>query len=280
MRKGITMKKKIFVLTVAMATVATMFTACGTSSQIEETAEQITEVQEAQADDTAEVEAEVEDETGTEDEAVTGDETVVETENAEAEEMIGDEEWGDYPSNEFESRVGKTSFDSYDEIIGLLEGDEVYAYVDVMGYDGQVLLIADFSYEYEAGVYATTDVTAYTMKNGVCTADTLVTSGGTATPLMIDDQGVILTASHSSVERYCYGENGTGIPAMMMLSSVYATEFDDNGDPTQVSGFVRTVNSLVNDDMKDVEADDIDTYNQMFDEYCNATVIGFTRVSE
>lgn len=274
MRKGITMKKKIFVLTVAMATVATMLTACGTSSQIEETAEQISEVQEAQADDTAE------DETVTEGEAVTGDETVVEADNTEAEEMIGDEEWGDYPSNELECRVERTSFDSYDEIIGLLEGDEAYAYVDVKGYDGQVLLIAEFTYEYEAGVYATTEVTAYTMKNGVCTADTLVTSGGTGTPLMIDDQGVILTASHSSVERYCYGENGTGIPAMMMLSSVYATEFDDNGDPTQVSGFVRTVNSLVNDDMKDVEADDIDTYNQMFDEYCNATVIGFTRVSE
>ena len=274
MRKGITMKKKIFVLTVAMATVATMLTACGTSSQIEETAEQISEVQEAQADDTAEDEAEVEDETVTEGEAVVG------ADDTEAEEMIGDEEWGDYPSNELECRVERTSFDSYDEIIGLLEGDEAYAYVDVKGYDGQVLLIAEFTYEYEAGVYATTEVTAYTMKNGVCTADTLVTSGGTGTPLMIDDQGVILTASHSSVERYCYGENGTGIPAMMMLSSVYATEFDDNGDPTQVSGFVRTVNSLVNDDMKDVEADDIDTYNQMFDEYCNATVIGFTRVSE
>lgn len=43
--------------------------------------------------------------------------------------------------NDIEEKVHKISFESYDEIISLLEGSEGYAYVNVKGYDGDVLAV-------------------------------------------------------------------------------------------------------------------------------------------
>lgn len=196
-------------------------------------------------------------------------------------EAEGDMELGDYPSNDFEARVGKTSFDSYDEIIGLLEGEEAYALVDVKGYDGQVLMVTDYTYDDLLGHIATVECTPYTMKsNGKCTADSALFSGGTANPVAIDDQGVIFTVTHTSVDKSCYGDNGTDNASLMVLASVYADEFDDNGDPTTVSGFVRTKNSLVDDDSVFLEGSEVDIYNQLFDEYTKTEPISFTTVAK
>lgn len=190
-----------------------------------------------------------------------------------------DSELGDYPSNSFEERVGKTSFESYDEIIGLLEGDEAYALVNVKGYDGEVLLVTDYTYDDLLGHIATTECTPYTVKsNGVCSADSLIVSGGTATPVKLDKDGVLCTATHMSVDKSCYGTNGTDDVGIMVLATVYADELDDNGNPKSVGGFVRTENTVVDNDGKDVGSNDTDIYNQMFDDYNNAEEISFTRV--
>ena len=88
---------------------------------------------------------------------------------------VGDMEVGDYPSNALEEREGKTVFDSYDEIIGLLQGDEGYALVKVKGYDGEVLLVAESVYDDLLGHMATVECTPYTIKaDGKATADSLL----------------------------------------------------------------------------------------------------------
>ncbi|MDO4966084.1 MAG: hypothetical protein Q4E51_05190 [Lachnospiraceae bacterium] len=198
-----------------------------------------------------------------------------------SEELIGDEGVGDYPSNAFEERVGKYYFDSYDEIIGLLEGDEAYALVDIKGYDGQVLLVAESAYDDLLGHMATVECTPYTIKaDGRASADSLLVSGGTATPLAMDKEGCVFTASHQEVNKQCYGENGTDNSAMMMMASVRSEDLDDNGIPKSVSGFMRTKNSLVNDDNVFLNGDEIEVWTQLWAEYEKAEPISFTKVSK
>ena len=196
-------------------------------------------------------------------------------------EPVGDEEVGDYPSNAFEERVGKYYFDSYDEIIGLLEGDEAYALVDMKGYDGKVLLVAESVYDDLLGHMATIECTPYTIKaDGKASADSALVSGGTATPIAMDKEGCVFTASHQNVDKQCYGDNGTSNNSMMILTSVYADELDDNGMPKTVSGFKRTKNSLVDDDNVFLNGDEVELWTQIWDEYEKAEPISFTKVSK
>ena len=198
------------------------------------------------------------------------------------EEPSGDMEIGDYPSNELEDRVGKTSFDSYDEIIGLLEGDEAYALVDAKGYDGKVLLVADFTYDDLLGHMATTECTPYTIKSdGRVTADSLIISGGTANPVAMDKEGHFFTASHQSIDKQCYGDNGTDDSAIMNMASISVDEFDDNGMPKSVYGFVRTKNSVgIDDDSVFLNGDEIELWTKLFDEYAKAEPISFIKASK
>lgn len=208
--------------------------------------------------------------------------TVINFFQGEGEAVIeGDMEVGDYPSNALEERAGKTSFESYDEIISLLEGDEAYAYVNIKGYDGKVLLVAENTYDDLLGHIATTECTPYTMKsNGKCTADSLLFSGGTATPLTIDKDGVVFSLTHTSVEKSCYGENGTNDVGIMLLAYVYADELDDNGTPKTVSGFTRTKNSVIDDDSKELEGSEVDIFKNLMTEYEKTEPISFTKINK
>lgn len=194
---------------------------------------------------------------------------------------MGDMEIGDYPSNALEERADKTAFDSYDEIIELLEDDEAYALVDMKGYDEKVLLVAEAVYDDLLGHMATIDCTPYTMKSdGKVSADSNLSSGGTATPLSMDREGNVFTATHQSIDKQCYGENGTENPAIMIMASVYTEELDDNGMPKSVGGFYRTKNSVVEDDSIFLNGDEIELWTQLWEEYEKAEPISFTKVSK
>lgn len=195
--------------------------------------------------------------------------------------VVGDEGAGDYPSNDLEERVNKTSFESYDEIIGLLEGDEAYALVKVKGYDGDVLLVTSYTYDDLLGHIATTELTPYTMKDdGQVTADSAIFSGGTATPIAMDKDGVMFAVTHTSVDKYCYGDNGTPRRGLMALAAVYAEDIDDNGNPKTVGGFVRQNNSLIDDDSVFLEGNEVDIWKEMLEEYEKAEPISFTKASK
>lgn len=187
----------------------------------------------------------------------------------------------DAPNNDFEDRVGKTTFDSYDEIISLLEAGEGYAYINVMGYDGDVLAVTSYVYNDMNGKMATTECALYTTKaDGTVRADSIIASGGTANPVAIDEDGVIYTVTHSSLVKYCYGNNSNGDVVVMCLGQVYADELNDNGAPVSVIGSYRTSNSVVNDDnLVDIDSGDVEFYNQMFKDYvANTKTINFTVV--
>lgn len=185
----------------------------------------------------------------------------------------------DAPANRFEERVEKNTFESYDEIIGLLEGSEAYAYASVKGYDGEVLFVSTETFDDMLGHYASTEATLYTAKAGGITSDGTVFSSSSSTPVAIDKEGVICTASHRSVEKRCYVDNGTNTPVLTILATVQAERLDDNYQPQNISGFMRTQNPLIDDDCINIPADDLETYNRMFDDYQNARVLNFTRAN-
>lgn len=198
--------------------------------------------------------------------------------DAEMDDMpMGDEEIGDYPSNDLEERLGKYSFDSYDEIISLLEGDEAYAYVDIKGMDEPVLLVANETYGNGAGGQIALAATPYTKKSdGKYTVDSTLVSGGTANPISVDDDGLIYCATHTTLEKSCYGDNGTENKCLMVMAYVYADSFDDNGDPKTVGGFIRTENKVIDNPGAEVAADDVETFKQMFKDLEKAHEIIFT----
>ena len=68
---------------------------------------------------------------------------------------LTDEELPDnIPNSLVEEQAGKTAFSSYEELIGYLEKGQGYAYVTLEGYEGQALLVADQTYEFEGSMAA------------------------------------------------------------------------------------------------------------------------------
>jgi len=192
-----------------------------------------------------------------------------------------DEEVFDYPSNTIEDRTGKTEFSSYDEIIGLLEGSEAYAFVKIKGYDGDVLLVADNVYDNLDGNMATIEATPYTMKStGVVSSDSMLTSGGTAYPISIGDDGLVYLYGNHSVETECYGENGTDDVGLMVMKFIQISEWDENGDIAKVSGFHRDpdITSVIDNDGVDYNEDDIEMFHEAFDDYEATKPVNFTAI--
>ena len=184
---------------------------------------------------------------------------------------------GDYPSNEFEERVNKFSFDSYDEIIDLLEGGEAYAYVDLLGYDEPVLLVTSYTFDNLDGNRAAIDATPYfKYPDGYVKAGSILVSGSTATPLAMADDGCIVVATHNTVQKFCVGENGTDIPGLMVMKYVYATYDPDTLEVESYGGFVRDKNTVIDNDGVEIASDDEKAYKDAFAEYEECKVIGFT----
>ena len=193
-------------------------------------------------------------------------------------EVFPESPWGPdfYPSNKFEERVGQIEFDSYDEIIGLLNSDEAYAYATIKGIDEPVLLVGEEVFDNGDGTFASLAATPYSMKsNGKITADSIFTSGGTGSPIKIDDDGIVWCASHHSIEEYCYGKNGTDNVAIMMMASVYTATFDDNGDAATVGGFIRTENTVLDNDGEQIGENDVEVLSGLFDKYNELKPIEF-----
>lgn len=284
------MKKKLLTSMVLIGISAALLCACGEAASQENTETAEVSTSEESGSEAAESEAAGSEETEseeTESEETESEET--ESEETESEETVSGEAVSDdaveeevdidYPSNEFESRTGKREFESYDEIISLLQPGEAYAYVNIKGYDSEVLLVANGAYDNLDGNKATIEAVPYTKKaSGLYTADSMFASGGTATPLAIDDEGLLYCATHHEVQKLCYGDNGTDIPAIMVMESVYVDSFDDEGMPKTVGGFIRVDNTVVDNDGTDVAADDVAMFEKMYDDYNKAHVVNFTVV--
>lgn len=199
------------------------------------------------------------------------------------EEPAYDEEMGDYPSNAMEERTGKTQFSSYDEVISLLEGDEAYALVKIKGYDGDVLLVTDGVYDNLDGNMATIQAVPYTMKStGFVTADSSFTSGGTAYPISIGEDGLVYLYGNHSIETECYGSNGTDDVGIMVMNTLSITEFDANGEASKVCGFHRDpeITNILENESVDYDENDVDAFYAELEKFENTTPVNFTTLKK
>lgn len=195
-----------------------------------------------------------------------------------------DEEWGDeglledYPSNEFEERVGQYSFESYDEIISLLQPGEAYAYVDIKGADEPILLVTSYTYDNLDGNMAAIDATPYLINpDGKYSAGSVFFTGGTATPIALTDDGCVILGTHETLSKQCIGENGTDYKGIMVMEYIYMN-YDEEGNPGTYGGFIRTENTVVDNPGTDIAEDDAEAWAEAWDEYNNSTVVNFTVV--
>lgn len=181
---------------------------------------------------------------------------------------LTDEELPDnIPNSLVEEQAGKTAFSSYEELIGYLEKGQGYAYVTLEGYEGQALLVADQTYEFE-GSMAAMAASVYLEQNGTVRFSSAVGGQGTAYPIRWEN-GIVYTAGGHEVCSYFISEE---TQAVMVKDSVMES-IDDDGTASYI-GFLREKNDFNHDEAIDTDSDEI--FRDKMKEYDDAPVVSFT----
>lgn len=177
-------------------------------------------------------------------------------------------EAGEYPSSFVEEAAGKTSFDSFDELISYLEKGQAYAYVELQGgNEGKLLLITEQTYDNLDGNMATIDVCIYGEDaNGKIHYMTCASSQGTANPIAIKD-GVLYCGGHHNVDGYVTTPDGNGI----MLRITASESFEEDGT-ANYWGLFRENNTFEEETPIDSE----EGFNRAMNEMLEAEVVNFT----
>lgn len=185
-----------------------------------------------------------------------------------ADEELPDEELPDnIPNSQVEIQAGKTAFSSYEELIGYLEEGQGYAYVTIEGYEGQALLVADQTYEFE-GSMAAMAASVYLEQDGMVRFSSTVGGQGTAYPIRWKN-GIVYTAGGHEVCSYFISEE---TQAVMVKDSVMES-IDGDGTASYI-GFLREKNDFSHDETIDTDSDEI--FRDKMKEYDEATVVSFT----
>lgn len=185
--------------------------------------------------------------------------------------MFGLEGMLHVPNSFVEEAAGVTSFSSYEEVIENLKPGQGYAYINMNGYDGDLLAITDGLYDYGEGKMASMDVVVYAKQDDKVVYVTGAYSSGTAYPISISKEGYLMSGGNHEVAADSFAQD-TG--SVMMMFSVYET-FDENGDATY-GGFYREKNILMDDETEwDITPE---RYQELFDVYLNSDMIVFTVV--
>lgn len=176
------------------------------------------------------------------------------------------------PSNFLEAKLQRYSFDSYDEIISLLDKGNAYAKVKIYGYDDELLVIAEGAYDNLDGNMAAIEASVYRYNDGKAVNVGNIYSSGTAYPISMDSEGKVYSGGNHEVSVECISAESSAV-----MSLIYAYEsFDESGNATY-GGFVRDNNSLENDG-KDIAEDDPSVLQGLYEEFQKATPINYTVV--
>ncbi|MCR5670218.1 MAG: hypothetical protein K6G10_04370 [Butyrivibrio sp.] len=178
-----------------------------------------------------------------------------------------------YPGNELlissfvEEAAGKGSFDSYDEIISYLTKDQAYAYIQLIGYDGDLLAVTEYTYSYDDKTTAAIEAAIYAMVGDRAINIGNVYTAGTSYPVSVKD-GVLFACNPHSYETYFVSPDGQGL----MMKDLISETYDENQNATY-SGFLRETNSF--DDTVDFTGGEKE-FQEHFDLFLEATPVNFT----
>ena len=223
------MKKKIVSMLVAFTVVSALMTGCGGTAAANGAA-----APEAAEEAVTEEAAEAAEEAAPEEAAEATEEAVSE----EAEVPAGEEDGYYGPEDFVQEQSGKTEFTDYEDVIANLKDGQGYAYIQVYGYDGDVLAVSDSVFLAD---HSAADATLYAMQDGKPKSLGIVAGNGSAYPLRIAD-GIIYSGDNHNYETYFMNTSG-GIPGIMAKDVVY-DGIDGDGS---FGGFLREDNTFGND---------------------------------
>lgn len=189
--------------------------------------------------------------------------------------IYGDEGLDDFdiPSSFVEEAASKTSFDSYDELIGFLKQGEAYAYVNMLGSNEQILLITDEIAEKDGKATASLVYPYLRNGDGKIVFGSLIGGSGEGNSVAVTSDGLVYSCSEDSIEVYCISKENKSI----MCKDYLYKGTDENGK-TSYTGFIRKENSLNDDGTEYIDTDSDEIYNNLVSEYENAKPIEFTLV--
>ena len=184
-----------------------------------------------------------------------------------AEQMYSEEAEAEEASGMYEDflqqQTGKTSFESYDEIISALKAGQGYAYIKLQGSDEDVLAVTDLVFEADHSAY---EISLYSKSEGKIKSMGLVTGNGSAYPLRLED-GIIYAGDNHSYETYFLSQE---YGSLMMKDSI---SDGVNSGTNELSGFTREKNTF--DDTTDYKGT-MEDFEKLIQERDKKPVIEFT----
>lgn len=184
--------------------------------------------------------------------------------------MQGEVEEPFMPANFLETKLQRDTFDSFDEIISLLEKGNAYAITKIYGYDDDVLLIAEGAYDNLDGNMASIEGSVYINDNGTVKNVGNIYSMGTAYPISLDADNKV----------YCGGNHEINVIALSkefnsVMNMTYAYEsFDEKGNASY-GGFIRSTNSVY-EDGENIDEKDSSKLEGLYKNYSETTPINYT----
>ena len=175
------------------------------------------------------------------------------------------------PSDFLQERTGRYDFDSYDEVISLLEKDEGYAYVELTGYKGEILLITDYVYDNMDGNMASIQANVYADYDGVVTNIGNVFTQGTAYPIACENGLLYLCGSHTYESDWISSENHS-----IMVKDYIYEDYDSDGN-VSYAGFMRETPDYDNDKEVDDE-EGARLFTELNEEGMEKKIVNFTVV--
>ncbi len=172
---------------------------------------------------------------------------------------------GNMADDFLQEQSGKTSFESYDEVIAALTTGQGYAYIKLDGSDEEVLAVTDLVFEADHSAY---EISLYGKPEGQVKQLGLVSGNGSAYPLRAAD-GVIYAGDNHNYETYFLSaEYGS------LMMKDYISDGVDTGS-NEFTGFTREKNSL--DETTDFTGGQ-EEFDKLISERENKPVIEFTMV--
>ncbi|MCR4657003.1 MAG: hypothetical protein K5770_12350 [Lachnospiraceae bacterium] len=162
---------------------------------------------------------------------------------------------------EFETE--RNVFDSYEDLISCLKEGNGYAYIELEGYDGELLAIAEATFDDLEGHQASMEVYLYGDYDGEVVNIGNFFSYGTAYPIRCDGK-LLYGGGNHEYESDFLNEDGTGL----MVKDLISVDYDEQGNASYY-GFLRDKN--VFDEDKEIPEDPAEA-EELFNELTEAAM--------
>ncbi len=144
------------------------------------------------------------------------------------------------PEDFLQEQSGKTSFDTYEDVIAALKKGKGYAYIKLMGSEEDILAVTDLVFEAD---HTACQASLYGKRDGKVKGLGLVDGNGSAYPLRLSD-GILYGGDNHSYFTYFLSKDNEGL--------MYKDSIEDgvNYGTDEIVGFTRDTNDFESKDFE------------------------------